>query len=285
MKRLLFIFLLLFPFMVEAVDIVKPEDIDFENRNFYEKERKIIIKEQDGLDVYAKPEESEKVGHVNRDDEFTFMYVKDRYVFIENDKITGWIDIKDKNVLLQSFDTFITTKKITSYCGDIPANTLIENTYVKDIDEIVIFVNYDGCSQFISQLEHNSIISMNNYNGYEKYLVLDEKTKFTKEASSNSEVIEELPKNTIVKQLAYYYKMSIDGDDLKISSYSEDDQVFYVEYEGQKGWIHINSIASYETEEEAKKGIKTNDFWSYIIGGIVGFAIVFIFYKIKKSKE
>jgi len=96
---------------------------------------------------------------------------------------------------------------------------------------------------------------MDLYNKIGKYLILDGRYSLYEEANPQSREITYIPRNTVITQLAYIYKLEnnkaiIEGD--KIS--------FYVDYDGLKGWVFVNKdkYKDFKTKEEAEKKNKTN---------------------------
>ena len=247
--------LLLFLPIVTFAKVVDPSEIEFTNENYYQEYRNITIKEE-VLDVYSGPSKSyEVLTQVKEGNEFKFKYVTKGFAFIESNNLKGWIELKDKDLLMESFGSYLTTKKVKLLCGTIPVNTVIEKPYVKNIEETKVLISYNGCTELVNMNDNTSIVSMDLYNKIGKYLILDGRYSLYEEANPQSREITYIPRNTVITQLAYIYKLEnnkaiIEGD--KIS--------FYVDYDGLKGWVFVNKdkYKDFKTKEEAEKKNKTN---------------------------
>jgi len=258
MKKIIsLIVLLLIPISVSCLEIVKPEDIKFDNENIYGESRELMLRED--INVYSSPSSEDIVTKVKEGNKFVFKYLSNDRAYIDNGKIKGWLDLKNKDYIVESLDTYLVVKKMKLVCGSIPANTLIEKPYAKNLMETKLLISYEGCSEVVNMIGNDAIISMTQYNYMGDYIWLKKEYKMYEEANSSSNVIDTIPRSAIIKKIVYVYNIQEEGNDLKVSI-PEDEVKIYVEYKGKKGWILVkpNDYQDFTDEKSANDARKKN---------------------------
>jgi len=281
MKKLLIFLVLLIPLSVECLEIAKPEEISYENENIYNKERELILRED--ANIYSSPKDEKVVSKVKTGDKFVFKYLINNRVYVNNGKVAGWIDLKNKDYLVESLDDYLIVKKMKLACATIPANTVIERPFVKDMDETKVIVEYKGCTEIVSALDNDSIVAMSIYN-YSNYILLKKEYKMYEEANTNSNIIDTVPKSAIIRKVTEVYNLKKEGNDL-VRSLPKDEVKLYVEYKGKNGWLIIkpNHYQEFEEEKDAIKYRKNSAIIKIIIDALL--IIVLVAILIVRSKK
>ncbi len=286
MKKLLIFLILLLPISVRGLDIArieieKPEDLSYENENFYEKNRELILREDSNL--YSSPDSEDIVGKVKVGDKFIFKYLFNNRAYIDDGKKEGWIELKDKDFIVESLDSFIVVKKTKLTCATIPANTIVDKPYAKDFNETKIIIEYKGCTEVVNLIDNDSIVSINQYNSLGNYVLLKKEYKMYEEADTKSNVLDTVPKSAIVKKIAYVYDLKLDENDIKVSIPKE--LKIYIEYKGKKGWLIVKHehYQAFENEKDAIKYRRNNAIIKIIIDALL--IVVLVVILIVRSKK
>ena len=204
----------------------------------------------DSIDVYSGPSVAyKKVGTIGKDDELSYQYYYDPYVYIENDDIKGWINAKENNLFIIGENDFITTKVIKSTCGNIPINTIFKKPMVKAIDVYDVLVEYNDCRTIVKSLDDESMVSMVN-----QYIVSKEKLELHETPEKDSKVLDTIPKYTVLNNLAVYYQKFDDGEGTGIAFPGDTTKNrWYVEYNSVRGWINAEDFSTFFKKDEAVK--------------------------------
>lgn len=205
------------------------------------------------MDVYNGPASVyEKVGVIKENDEVTYRYYYDPFVYVENDDIKGWVNAKENNLYVISPFDFITTKTIKNTCGSIPVNTVFTTPYIKAIDTYDVLVDYEGCKSLVKSLDDESMVTMST-----QYMVNSKKIKLYETPEKDSKVLDTIPSLEVLNNLAIYYQKFEDGNGIGIASPGDNTKNrFYVEYNGRRGWISSEEFKTFYELNEAKKYAK-----------------------------
>lgn len=226
-------------------DVVDPKDTTATEV----KEKNTFLIMQDGVEILKGPSSSyDVVKTIDKGVYNKITYIYDApydsasYIYVEIDGVKGWINNSKYNVYIPYY-AFIIGKDSKSTCELIPANTIIENAWIRlvynkeEIDQFgntsysnsetkIVFKYNDCINEFEEFKEVNSFVS----------LVKDKKTLTTNkeielyEDKSNEKVIMKIPSGEKVTQIS-----TKGSGNMTLPS-------MYVEYDGTKGWVMNNSF-------------------------------------------
>ena len=212
----------------------------------YEETFKVKVEAKDGVPVRKGPSAAYDV--INTLDKGTVgktkYYIEESgYIYIETDKVSGWVDTLEGAVLFYGGD-YVVAEEIKLDCATIPIGTKIKDAWYTDMWSGNILLTYKGCSDYYHWFKQAALVEAESYTG-------DIKNKATiYEKPTMKKEIGTIPKGANVKVLS--------------GTYIEDDYdpniepKIYVEYEGKKGWIVykenlFSNVKEYVEEKEEPK--------------------------------
>lgn len=229
-----------FSIVQDVVDPTKNEnDLSFKK---YDSKQKAIVYNEKGVSIYQGPSKIYKyVDSIKKGTKLEFQYAIDgeggiTYIYVDYNGKKGWVEILEKNVLIQNEIQYIFRVDVESECGTIPKNTIIKPKYKSDRWSGSTLFDYKECKTLLKTFKSDEILGL--YNGKAKSKV--EIPVY--DDSDKTNLITTIPANT---EFIYYTGTDATFDSLDIQ---------YVEYEGKRGW----SFASLEDFEITK--IEYNDY-------------------------
>lgn len=246
-----------FSIVQEVVDPTKNEnDLSIKK---YDSKQKAIVYSENGVNIYQGPSKIYKnVGTIKKGAKLEYQYAIDgeggiTYIYVDYNGKKGWVEILEKNVLIQNEAQYIFRVDVESECGIIPKNTIIKPEYKTDRWSRSALFEYNKCKTLLNIFKSDDIITL--YNGKAKSKV----EIAVYDDSDKTNLITTIPANTEFK----YYG----GTDATFGSLD----IQYVEYEGKRGWSFA-SLEDYEitnieyddyanldnSDKEGKKETKKN---------------------------
>ena len=224
-------------------DVVDPTKITNDNSiNKYDTKQKAIVYNEKGVGIYQGPSKIYKnVGYLKKGTKLEYEYaIKSEgtitYIYVDYNGKKGWVEILEKNVLIENEVQYIFRVDVESECGIIPKNTIIKPEYKTDKWSKSALFEYKKCKSMLYTFKSDEILPL--YNGKAKSKV----EIAVYDDSDKTNLITTIPANT---EFIYYTGTDATYDSLDIQ---------YVEYDGKRGW----SFASLEDFEITK--IEYNDY-------------------------
>lgn len=218
-----------FSIVQEEVD---PTETTKDIKKFDSKKQALVYNEK-GVSVYSGPSKVYKyLGSIKKGIKLEYQYAIDgegglTYIYVDYKGLKGWVEILNKNVLIENEIQYIFRVDVESECGTIPKNTILTPEYATDKWSKSALFEYNGCKTLLNVFKSDEILGL--YDGKAKSKV--EIPVY--DDSDKTNLITTIPANT---EYTYYA-----GTDATFGSID----VQYVEYEGKRGW----SFATYEDYE------------------------------------
>jgi len=219
----------------------------------YDSKQKAIVYNEKGVNIYQGPSKIYKnIGTIKKGTKLEYQYAIDgeggiTYIYVDYNGKKGWVDILEKNVLIENEVQYIFRIDVDTECGVIPKNTIIKPEYKTDRWSKSALFNYNKCSSMLYVFKSDEILPL--YNGKAKSKV----DIAVYEDPDKTNLITTIPANT---EFIYYT-----GTDATFGSLD----IQYVEYDGKKGWsfaalddfeitkIEYNDYAKLDNKKEVKK--------------------------------
>lgn len=269
---------------VKASDVVAKGELDVDDSSVYDRDEAVKIKIVGEAILRKGPSEAYEETTTIKDIETTFTYfVMDPfYVYIDYKGDKGWLDINKDNIYFDG-GNYITSERIRNRCGEIPANTIVEDVWKSDLYSNEVEFDYKGCT-FNIDTEDNMSFNIMTDKIY-VYELEEDIELYPDYSKGNSETIEE-------------------GSEIRILSgnprneYGE--MLYYVEYKKLKGWVmfdpeeearYVKSIEREDNKKDSDEDDEETDSNTIVIVCIVvGVAVAFtalgvILYLATKKKE
>ena len=166
------------------------------------------------------------------------------YIYTEYNGKTGWLDILDKQVLIQNDTQYIFKDDVETECGVIPKNTIQTPNFATDRWSRQTEFEYNGCKTLLNSFRSDTILNIYAYDRK-----VGRELQIHKTSDSNSEVVGTIPANTIFTSLAGFDDIAGTGN------------IGYVYYEGKTGWVFASweeFIEDGNSNKESKVQIDDN---------------------------
>ncbi len=224
----------------------------------FDTKQKAIVYNEKGVSIYQGPSKIYKVvGSIKKGTKLEYEYAIDgeggiTYIYVEYNGKKGWVEILNKNVLIENKNQYIFRVDVDSECGVIPKNTIITPEYSTDRWSKAALFEYKKCKTLLNTFRSEEVMPLYKATAKSKIDIP------VYEDSDKTNIITTIPANTEFK----YYT----GTDSQMGTIDTQ----YVEYDGKRGW----SFATYDDldinygemnndtglkdtkEKEAKKEIK-----------------------------
>lgn len=191
-----------------------------------------IVYNEDGVNIFEGPSKIyKKVGFIPKDTKLTYKYyiASDEesitHIYVEYKGKKGWVEILSKNVLIAKKQDFIAMDDYKISGTTIPKNTIIRSYYKSDAWSRVSLIEYNDCTDLISSYDEFSkllYVSKRNATAKRNFTV------YTESGNNGTELIT-IPENAKLLLIASYSQRGVD------------ESQNYVEYNGKRGWIKVDS--------------------------------------------
>ena len=214
-----------FSIVQEVVDPTKTSN-DTSIKKFDTKQKAIVYNEK-GVSIYQGPSKIYKsVGTIKKGTELEYQYAIDgeggvTYIYIDYNGKKGWVEILEKNVLIENDTQYIFRIDVETECGTIPKNTIVTPKYKTDKWSKSALFDYKGCKtmQIIFRSDDIMPLYKNSAKSKVEIPVYDD--------SDKTNLITTIPANT---DFTYYT-----GTDSMMGTID----THYVEYDGKRGWTFV----------------------------------------------
>lgn len=193
----------------------------------------------------------DEVGKLEKGMEGYYEYIPDTdqgsgYIYIEEGDLKGWINTLDNAVLTIGKDYYF-VKDYELSCGVIPANTIMNGVWMSDSWSRNILLTYGDCEELVKFDKDVPFVLVD--------FEVPSYVRFNKEVS-----VYDYPTN----QRSTKIKIT-KGNEVavfaKYPSYPSENELFYVEYKGIRGWTERVKSVDYEyvLETEDSKEVEIDD--------------------------
>ena len=226
---------------IKAEDVVAKGELNVKDSTVSSTEKPIKIKITDEVILRKGPSPAfEETGRLeNVETTYEYYIINPYYVYVNYKGTKGWLFFDDS--VYYGGHNYVTRHKISNSCGSIPSDTILEDVWQTNSNNASkkINIEYDGC----------------NYNVSEYYIIkLNEKAQIY-EIKEKIRFFTDLEKNDSI-DIKAGERISILSEDSYNSSYYN---YYYVEYEGERGWIYVNLSNVAEFVKEGKEVVKSKD--------------------------
>lgn len=273
----------------------------------FDSKKQALVYNEKGVSVYSGPSKVYKyLGSIKKGIKLEYQYAIDgegglTYIYVDYKGLKGWVEILNKNVLIENEIQYIFRVDVESECGTIPKNTILTPEYATDKWSKSALFEYNGCKTLLDVFKSDDIFPL--YLGKGKSKV----DLSMYDDSDKSNLIMTIPAGS---DFTYYT-----GSDSQMGIVD----VHYVEYNGKRGWI-FNTYDDFEIEygdkveyaklDEAKKkevkkeepkkeekkeekklfNLNKNEFVAVCVAGgvilsLTALAIILLINKKKKTKK
>ena len=164
------------------------------------------------------------------------------YIYAEYNGKSGWLDILDKQVLIQNDTQYIFKDDVETECGVIPKNTITTPNFVTDRWSRQTEFEYKGCKTLLNSFRSDKILGIYAYDRK-----VGRELQIHKTSDSNSDVVGTIPANTTFTVLAGFDDMAGVGN------------VGYVYYEGKTGWVFASWEEFIEDDNSKESKVQIDD--------------------------
>ena len=294
-----------FSIVQEEVDPSKTDN-DSSIKKFDTKQKALVYSEK-GVNIYKGPSKIYKyVGTIKKGVKLDYQYAIDgeggiTYIYVDYKGQKGWVEILNKNVLIENEVQFIFRVDVDSECGIIPKNTIVKPEYKTDRWSGSALFENKKCKTLLKTFKSEEIMTLYNLKAKSKVEIpiYDDTDK--------SNLIMTIPSNA---DLIYYT-----GSDSQMGTID----IHYVEYNGKRGWAFVTyddfeieygdkveyakidlaekkEVKKEESKKEEKKddkklfGLNKNEFVLVCVAGgvilsLTGLIIIILINKKKKNKK
>ena len=155
------------------------------------------------------------------------------YIYVETDKIKGWVEMLGEAVFKKSSRNLIAVTDVLTKCGVIPANTIIDDVWDATAWDGTSKIKYNGCEDIVRTFRSSEFYYISQPIEETAY----EDGKIYETGELKKELVS-IPKDS---------KMQVMGR----SGNGGQTDVLYVEYNGVKGYYASNSYVELMNEQNA----------------------------------
>lgn len=232
-----------FSIVQEEVDPTKTENDNSIKK--FDKKQKAIVYNENGVSIYQGPSTIYKVvGTIKKGVNLEYQYAIDgeggiTYIYVDYNGKKGWVEILNKNVLIENDTQFIFRINVETECGTIPKNSISKPEFKTDKWSGSTLFEYKGCKTLIKTFKSDDVMTLYKSPAKSKVEIP------VYDDSDKSNLITTIPANA---DLTYYT-----GSDSQMGTID----IHYVEYDGKRGWAFVTYDAF---EIDYENTIRSTDF-------------------------
>jgi len=200
---------------------------------------KAIVYSNDGADVKKGPANIyDTVAHLDKGKIFEYTYYiiggGITHVYIEDGNIKGWVEILNTKVLIEGTTKYIAKTDVKLSCATIPQNTIITPKYTADAWSRKVLVEYEGCTELVSNV-YSDIVGI-----YERKMHSKKELVVYEYFNNEGKELTRIPNDTDFTEMA------------NATTQGDEESKLYISYEGINGWVKLK-YDEYEFVEDIEK--------------------------------